>query len=88
MTRCHNPESKDWGNYGGRGISVHPDWHEPSAFLDYVDRVLGPIPAGHTIDRIDNDGDYEPGNVRWADYSTQNRNRRRFTRRGHDRALR
>lgn len=77
MARCHNPESKDWPNYGGRGIAVCQEWHDPAAFIDYADRVLGPMPSGHTIDRINNDGDYEPGNVRWADYSTQNRNRRR-----------
>lgn len=89
MARCHRPESKDFHRYGARGISVHPAWHDISVFIHYLDTVLGPCPPGHSLDRIDNDGNYEPGNVRWADASTQNGNRRKFRRgtRGHDMAV-
>jgi hypothetical protein len=45
-------------------------------FIDYIDRVLGPRPKGYTLDRIDASGDYEPGNIRWADATTQTLNRR------------
>jgi len=72
--RCFAPSDIDYRYYGGRGISVHPPWRvDFTAFLAHV----GPRPPpGHTIDRIDNEKDYEPGNVRWADSQTQARNRR------------
>lgn len=76
MTRCYNPASPNYKNYGGRGITVWPQWHDSRVFLDYLDTVLGPPPEGHSIDRIDNDGNYEPGNLRWADRATQRRNQR------------
>lgn len=73
-TRCYNPKSKWFEYWGGRGITVHPDWlHDFPAFLEHV----GPKPsAGYTIDRIDNDKNYEPGNVRWATQHEQMKNRR------------
>lgn len=72
--RCENPKDKDYHHYGGRGISVCPRWrHSFSAFLADV----GPKPTPrHSIDRINNDGNYEPGNVQWATRSQQMRNRR------------
>lgn len=54
----------------------HADWHDSGAFLAWIDENLGPCPDGHSLDRIDTEGDYAPGNVRWADRTTQNRNRR------------
>jgi len=63
--------------YGGRGIRLHPEWVEAAPFLAYIAAVLGPRPSPrHSLDRIDNDGHYEPGNLRWATFEEQNRNRR------------
>ncbi len=72
--RCHNPKSKDWPDYGGRGISVCAEWLSSfEAFFAHI----GPKPdPTYSIDRIDVNGNYEPGNVRWADAVTQSRNRR------------
>lgn len=74
--RCLNPNDGRFHQYGGRGITVALEWvHDFPAFLAYV----GPKPApDYSLDRIDNDGNYEPGNVRWADRETQIRNRRPF----------
>lgn len=71
--RCSNPNSKDWPLYGGRGISVCDRWRDDfEAF--YAD--LGPRPQGHSIDRIDPNGNYAPGNCRWADDRIQGQNKR------------
>lgn len=74
--RCHDPRNKAYRNYGARGISVCREWRESfEAFLAHI----GPKPSPElSIDRIDNNRGYEPGNVRWADAQTQNRNRRPF----------
>jgi hypothetical protein len=76
LTRCLNPKSIGFENYGGRGISVCEEWARSfSAFLTHV----GAAPsAEHTIDRIENDSGYKPGNVRWATRSEQMRNRRKY----------
>lgn len=68
-----------WPQYGGRGITVCDEWRNPFTFFRYLDEVLGPIPSTASLDRIDNNKSYEPGNIRWATPIEQFRNRRPFT---------
>ena len=70
--RCFNPDHIGYVYYGGRGISVHEDW---LSFEKFFADMLDP-PPGLSIDRIDNDGNYEPGNCRWATPAMQIANRR------------
>jgi hypothetical protein len=76
IQRCESPNDISFPNYGGRGISVCDRWHDPRLFAGDILRDLGPRPKGWSIDRIDNDGNYEPGNVRWASAKMQAANRR------------
>lgn len=77
MRRCYNPEAEAYCNYGERGITVCREWHRFHAFRDYLINVLGEPPTGYSLDRIDCDGNYEPGNVRWASAKEQANNRRK-----------
>src|ERR1043165_874637 len=72
--RCHNPKNTQFHRYGGRGIRMCDEWRRD--FLAFLAH-MGPKPPGHTLDRINNDGNYEPGNVRWATPKQQANNRRR-----------
>jgi hypothetical protein len=74
IQRCNNPNEAAFGNYGGRGISVCERWGSFENFL----ADMGERPTSkHSIDRIDNNGNYEKANCRWATRSQQDRNLRR-----------
>lgn len=70
--RCNNPRNQAYKNYGGRGIQVCDRWADFFAFL----QDMGLKPEGKSLDRINNDGNYEPSNCRWADRITQRHNSR------------
>lgn len=78
IRRCEWPSDTSYKHYGAKGIMLCPEWHDFSTFVAYIDEHLGTRPEGYSLDRIDNAGHYEPGNVRWADRSTQRRNQQRF----------
>jgi hypothetical protein len=73
--RCYNPKASGWKYYGGRGIKVHPEWLGDGGFERFLAH-LGPRPDGMTLDRPNSNGNYEPGNVQWADKWEQARNKR------------
>ena len=73
-SNSRNPKHKD---YGGRGIKMYPAWFNNFIFFkEWLDDNLGPCPEGFSLDRIDNDGHYEPNNIRWASAKQQINNRR------------
>ncbi len=72
ITRVTNQKRETWKNYGGRGITVCERWRKFTEFF----RDMGEKPPGTSLDRINNDGNYEPGNCCWTTHSQQNRNRR------------
>lgn len=75
--RCFNSNNKRYKDYGGRGITMYPAWaNDFQAFYDYVSTLPHFGEEGYTLDRIDNNGNYEPSNIRWATRKSQNRNKR------------
>lgn len=77
--RCDDPTNRQYANYGGRGIRLSEEFHNPLVFIDYM-RTVGDVRDAYTrkleIDRTDNDRGYERGNLRWADRTEQNYNKR------------
>jgi hypothetical protein len=89
IERCCSSTAKSYSRYGGKGISVYIPWQDKSRhpihkrwsngfclFLEYIKNNLGPRQKGFSLDRIDCAGNYEPGNLRWADASLQKKNQK------------
>lgn len=73
-SRCTNPKTPDWENYGGRGISYHPDWEYYSNFA----QDMGNAPEGYTLERINNERGYSATNCKWATRAEQAQNKRTY----------
>jgi hypothetical protein len=79
ITRCHNPSDRGYKHYGLRGISVHDEWRsDRSAFLCYVQTLDGWDNPKLDMDRANNNGNYEPGNIRFTTKKANAANRRRM----------
>ena len=72
--RCRDPRLKEYSRYGGRGIRVCDEWQDYAVFKQWADPSAGSWDC--TLDRIDNNGNYEPSNCRWVDLKTQENNKR------------
>lgn len=79
--RCFSTNHKNYADYGGRGITVCDEWNSSfEAFYNYVSQLPHFGENGYSLDRINNDGNYEPGNVRWATRKVQANNTRKTQR--------
>lgn len=78
IERCSNPNFRQWDSYGGRGITICDRWRE--RFENFLADIGEPPSPDHSLDRINNDGNYEPGNCRWATRVEQSANRRKVAR--------
>jgi len=75
--RCYNPSRKDYPRYGGRGITMSDIWlNDLDLFVNYIESLPNSGREGYSLDRVHNDFNYEPMNLRWATDSTQARNQR------------
>jgi hypothetical protein len=75
IQRCRNPNNPAYPRYGGRGITICDQWRE--SFEEFASSIGDRPSPTHSIDRINNDGNYEPGNVRWATKEEQGNNSRK-----------
>lgn len=77
-SRCLNPSATGYQNWGGRGITIYSEWiHSFDKFYEYVSKLPHFGEEGRTLDRINNNGNYEPNNLRWATRYEQTHNRKR-----------
>ena len=75
--RCYNTNNPRYNDWGGRGIKVCNEWlSDAEKYIKYTELLDNAMLDGYTVDRIDNDGNYEPGNIKWSTKSEQNLNQR------------